>query len=343
MVDLTQEQQERIGHLRRLSRDGGPLAPGAPDATVNNPRWFVPGLGGADLVPTPERDMLHRDILEQFYDKQGRGDRAQRSIMLAGPPGAGKGTIRDQVTSEIGQQFTIVDPDEFKTLLMENAHDRGWLDDLIPDEVRQSGFTITPMEMAALVHEESSYLAQQVRDTALAAGENVVIDSVMARESAALQNARDLERHGYAIEVVSVQVPQELSQARILQRWAKDSATSLGGRWVPSEYRHDVFAGDHKAASWPDRNARTVAEQVGAVERYRRYFTTMEMAAAAQPARLTHDLRRGADGRLRGQTKPASRDPAFPSLPNPQQAPHLPSSRRPPSPEPPTRGRGRGR
>ena len=319
------------------------MAPGAPGATVNNPRWFVPGLGGSELVPTPERDMLHRDILEQFYNKRGRGDHGQWSIMLAGPPGSGKGTIRDQVISEIGQQFTIVDPDEFKTLLMEDARDRGWLDDLIPDEVRRSGFTIKPMEMAALVHEESSYLAQQVRDTALAAGENVVIDSVMAREPAALQNARDLERHGYGIEVVSVQVPQELSQARILQRWATDSAKPLGGRWVPSEYRHDVFAGDHKAASWPDRNARTVAEQVNAVERYRRYFTTMEMAAINQPARLTHDLRRGKDGRLRGQVESAGHNPAFPSLSTPQQpsgasrAPHRPSQ------DPPSRGHSRGR
>lgn len=319
------------------------MAPGAPGATVNNPSWFVPGLGGAELVPTPERAKLHRDILEQFYDKQGRGDRGQRSIMLAGPPGAGKGTIRARITQETGQRFVIADPDEFKELLIEDAARRGWLDELIPDEAREAGFTLAPMELSALVHEESSHLARRVRTAAINRGANVVVDSVMARESAALQNARDLEQHGYAIEVVSVQVPQELSQARILQRWATDSATPLGGRWVPSEYRHDVFAGDHKAASWPDRNARTVAEQVNAVERYRRYFTTMEMAATNQPARLTHDLRRGKDGRLRRQVESAGHNPAFPSLSSPQQssgaswAPHRPSQ------DPPSRGHSRGR
>ena len=150
MVDLTQEQQERIAHLRHLSRDGGPLAPGAPGATVNNPRWFVPGLGGSELVPTPERDMLHRDILEQFYNKRGRGDHGQWSIMLAGPPGAGKGTIRAHITQETGQRFVIADPDEFKELLIEDANRRGWLDELIPDEAREAGFTLAPMELSAL-------------------------------------------------------------------------------------------------------------------------------------------------------------------------------------------------
>ena len=319
------------------------MAPGAPGATVNNPRWFVPGLGGAELVPTPERAKLHRDILEQFYDKQGRSDRGQRSIMLAGPPGAGKGTIRAHITQETGQRFVIADPDEFKELLIEDANRRGWLDELIPDEAREAGFTLAPMELSALVHEESSHLARRVRTAAINQGANVVVDSVMARELPALQQARALESHGYAIEVVSVQVPQELSQARILQRWAQRSTEPLGGRWVPSEFREDVFAGDHKAVSWPDRNARTVAEQVNAVERYRRYFTTMEMAAINQPARLTHDLRRGSDGRLRKQGVTTSHDPAFPPLPDPGQAGGLPPSMWPPSSKPSARGKRRGR
>ena len=342
MVELTDHQRARAQVLRYFARDGGPLAPTAPTATTHNPAWFRPSLGRR-LRPTPERLALHDDLLEAFYTKMGHGDIGNRAIMLAGPPGAGKGTIRAHITQETGQRFAIADPDEFKELLIEDAARRGWLDELIPDEAREAGFTLAPMELSALVHEESSHLARRVRTAAINQGANVVVDSVMARELPALQQDRALESHGYAIEVVSVQVPQELSQARVLQRWAQQSTEPLGGRWVPSEFREDVFAGDHQATSWPDRNARTVAEQVNAVERYRRYFTTMEMAAAAQPARLTHDLRRGADGRLRGQTKPASRDPAFPSLPNPQQAPHLPSSRRPPSPEPPTRGRGRGR
>lgn len=263
--------------------------------------------------------------------------------MLAGPPGAGKGTIRDHIMRETGQHFTVADPDEFKTLLVKDAVEHGWLEELIPAETRCEGISLAPMELSALVHAESSVLAAKVRSAAILGGENIVVDSVMAHESAALRNARNLEQHGYVIEVVSVQVPQELSQARILQRWAQRSAEPLGGRWVPSEFREDVFAGDHHATSWPDRNARTVAEQVNAVERYRRYFTTMEMAAINQPARLTHDLRRGKDGRLRGQVESAGHNPAFPSLSTPQQpsgasrAPHRPSQ------DPPSRGHSRGR
>lgn len=342
MVELTDHQRARAQVLRHLARDGGPLAPTAPTATIHNPAWFRPSLGRR-LRPTPERLALHDDLLEAFYTKMGRGDIGERAIMLAGPPGAGKGTIRAHITQETGQRFVIADPDEFKELLIEDANRRGWLDELIPDEAREAGFTLAPMELSALVHEESSHLARRVRTAAINQGANVVVDSVMARELPALQQARALESHGYVIEVVSVQVPQELSQARILQRWAQRSTEPLGGRWVPSEFREDVFAGDHKAASWPDRNARTVAEQVNAVERYRRYFTTMEMAAINQPARLTHDLRRGKDGRLRGQVESAGHNPAFPSLSSPQQSSGASWAPYRPSQDPPSRGRGRGR
>lgn len=147
-----------------------------------------------------------------------------------------RSTIRAHITQETGQRFAIADPDEFKELLIEDAARRGWLDELIPDEAREAGFTLAPMELSALVHEESSHLARRVRTAAINQGANVVIDSVMARELPALQQARALESHGYAIEVVSVQVPQELSQARSLQRWAQQSTEPLGADGFPRSF-----------------------------------------------------------------------------------------------------------
>ena len=342
MVELTECQRARVQVLRRLARDGGPLAPTAPTATIHNPAWFRPSIGRR-LRPTPERLALHDDLVDAFYEKRGRGDIGNRAVMLAGPPGAGKGTIRARILQEAGQRFTVADPDEFKELLIEDAQRRGWLEELVPAEAREAGFVLAPMELSALVHEESSHLARLVRTVAINQGANLVIDSVMAREAPALQQAKTLESRGYGIEVLNVQVPQELSQARILQRWATDSTKPFGGRWVPSEFRQDVFSGDHEAVSWPDRNARTVAERVDAVERYRRYFTTVEMDAAGQSARLTHDLRRGSDGRLREQGVTTSHDPAFPPLPDPRQAGGLPPSMWPPSSKPSARGKRRGR
>lgn len=55
--------------------------------------------------------------MAQFYEEQGRGEVGYRAVMLAGPPGAGKGSIRQQVLQEERRRFTIVDPDEFKMLL----------------------------------------------------------------------------------------------------------------------------------------------------------------------------------------------------------------------------------
>lgn len=306
--EIPEELAPRAEVLRELSRDGGPLSPDAPGATIHSPEWFrqVPG----ELVPTRERRELHRRLLAQFYEDQGRGEQGHQAVMLAGPPGAGKGLIRDQVVAEAGQRFTVVDPDEFKVLLIRAAVEDGSIERMMPPEAAARGVELAPMELAALVHEESSYLAGVVREDAIARGENVVCDAVLSNEDKAVRLAGHLADAGYDVQVVDVEVPAEVSRQRIAQRWVEQTqASELGGRWVPSEFRESVFDAQG-ANSRCDQVARAVAEQVGEVSRYRRFFTSAEEArqVVATP-RLTQELRRDQGGHLRAVPVPSQGGP----------------------------------
>ena len=192
---------------------------------------------------------------------------------------------------------------------------------------------LAPMELAALVHEESSYLAHRFRELAIARGENVVIDGVMANEGKALGLASQLAGAGYDIRVVDVEVPAELSRERILQRWVEQTVSGgLGGRWVPSEYRESVFDSPDGTRSRSDIAARSVAERNNAVSSYERYFTTVQ--EARQPGcapYLTDRLRRDSNGQLRAEPLPAvSAQPlALSARPPVQQVPSQAGASRP--------------
>jgi predicted kinase len=81
----------------------------------------------------------------------------------------------------------------------------------------------------------------------LAEGLNVVIDSVLSKPDNAVALGRMLEAAGYRVEVNDVEVPFELSERDIAQRWRESyenavaTGEGLGGRWVPSVYAREVL------------------------------------------------------------------------------------------------------
>ncbi len=270
--------------VRELSKPGQALAPDAPTATINNPAWWVDG------EVTPARRRLHRRLLTEARAAAPDVEQKRQAIILAGPPGAGKSTVLDDLLGEHRSAYLIVDADEFKRALLHEAQADGSYDAwLMPVTVREreaAGERFYPLELAALVHEESSYLAKALRSDAIEAGDNLVIDAVLSSEAAALALGQALDAAGYDVQVIDVEVPYELSEARIRGRWehayasALEGGDSLGGRWVPSEYAREVFGGP-KGTSLPETAARILAEECPAVTRYRVFRTSMGQAQEA--------------------------------------------------------------
>lgn len=240
-------------------------------------------------MPTPMREELQEQILQDCRDRlEGDVGHDSRAIVLAGPPGAGKSRILNEVIGAPGSdqrsQWLEIDPDEIKTLLLDAATQDGSYETFIkPPAVREleaQGERFFPLDFAALVHEESSTLAKIAREEAIRTGANVVIDSVLSNPSAAVELGRTLERAGYTVEVVDVEVPYELSQTRIAQRWRGAYTQALegdpqhrhGGRWVPEDYARSVYASDGPRAL-SQESATALASSCPAVVRYRRYWT----------------------------------------------------------------------
>lgn len=272
--------------VRALSSRGQALAVGAPNASIRNPEWWRDG------EPTVSRRRTLLRLLDEVRDRFPDAQGERRALVLAGPPGAGKSTARDAVLGAQKPTYVLADADEFKRLLLREAiadgsYERWLMPDALRELERTAGEKFFPLELASLVHEESSFLATTFRNTAIAVGENIVIDSVLSDERSALALGRQLDSAGYTVSVVDVEVSYALSEQRIRSRWAQDyqaaltGADPLGGRWVPSEYARDVFDGP-RGLSKPEVVAAQLAQSCPAVMQYRVFRTTDEQVAAGE-------------------------------------------------------------
>lgn len=340
------EIQRHVDALRELSRPGEALSADAPTSSMRNPQWWI------DEEPRPSRAALHDRLILEARAAAPDVRQERRALVLAGPPGAGKGGVRANVLGERDRTYLNIDADYFKERLLAAAEADGSLDSwLKPEAVRAleaQGEKFFPLELASLVHEESSMLSKQLRDEAIAAGDNIVVDTVMGGEASTLDLGGRLAAAGYEVHVVDVEVPFQLSQQRIRSRWleAYEAALSsevgeLGGRWVPSEFARDVFDGP-EGRSKPEANARTLTELCPAVTEYRVYRTGMDQAhlPRAVPVLEVH-MRRDQPGAVLDAVAPAAGPgpaPAARQRPTAREA-SFPGPVRGPGPQPGTAAR----
>lgn len=317
--------------VRAMSRENEPLSSRGSTATVRNPRWYTP-QGQA----TPRRNALHEELVALAIARSpgttagipegaqppgenerapliGASDGRPRAVVMAGPPGAGKSTVRAQLLGAEADAWMVIDADAFKDALIDRALEDGSYDAWIkPEAVRTleaGGERFFPLEMSALLQAESGQLAQLQRNQAVAAGRDILIDTVLWNQTHARGIGAQLQAAGYAISVVDVEVPYELSMARVMARWeatyreAMAGRDERGGRWVPSEYARVVYGGPSgtRGPSLCEATARELAQTCPAVVSYRLFRAQLPRdvdpaTALAIPARLETAMIRERDG-----------------------------------------------
>jgi predicted ABC-type ATPase len=185
-------------------------------------------------VWSPERDRIHREIVNDIYAKAAHVPNNGHAIMLGGPPGAGKtSTLHDSVGVN-PSDYLVINPDDMK----EELARRG----LIPEI---PGHDLSPMERSSLVHAESMRLARMLADRAYHDHKNIIWDTTMSWRSATeshIKALRDAKYH--KIDAVVIDVSENVRRKRALERYAAgqrayENGHGYGGRYVPEKVMHD--------------------------------------------------------------------------------------------------------
>lgn len=224
----TDEFEDRRAFLASLSSPGGPLTIDAPHATINDRRYFRRIKG--EPIPTRARLRLHERILVDWRSSCTQVRRDRVSILMAGPPGAGKSTAQAHLVGKNLQSWRHLDADEFKLRLVAAAVEDGSLQQMLPEELRAAPgqpSRFYPNELCALVHMESNLLLETAVAQSLSVGENVIIDGTMAWKPWATELVTRLERERYTIHVADVEASRELATARIVHRWQQGLTAAL--------------------------------------------------------------------------------------------------------------------
>lgn len=196
--------------------------------------------GGVEVAYSPERAKIHKEIIEEMMeDARQRGvPRDGKAIISGGLPGAGKSYVLQNRLGIDMDKYVVLNPDDFKEKLIERTTVPGTEDG-----------KFGPLEMATVVHEESSDLSKMARDAFESSGYNVILDVTLGgagtpdnpdkAKNKHRQTVEGLRERGYTVSGVFVDIPHEMSKesakARYLGGWARwmNGEDAMGGRYVP--------------------------------------------------------------------------------------------------------------
>lgn len=196
-----------------------------------------------EVMWKPERDQLHREIVDELYAKAASVPNDGRSIIMGGPAGAGKTTtVRDHAGVNL-DDFLVINPDDIKEMFAERG--------LVPEIPGHP--ELSPMERSSLVHTESRRIAQMLANRAYQDRKNVIWDITLASESTAKKHVKTMRKAGYDdVSAILVDVPEQVSRERVYARYGEGvnswlDGKGLGGRFIP---RHALARQyDHKGRS----------------------------------------------------------------------------------------------
>ena len=195
----------------------------------------------------PERAKMHEEILTELMDKYKSVPSDRKVVFSAGLPGAGKTTVLTQYENLDVNNWATVSSDDFKEILAE----RGYVPEI-------EG--LTPMEASTLVHEESSYLADELLKRLGNEGKNIIYDFTCKNKDTALERIEALKKYNYQVEnmqFVFVDIPIDTAKERAKGRYRFDlnkgiendhnnqmlvdqgkpseQKKTMGGRFLPEE------------------------------------------------------------------------------------------------------------
>ena len=188
-----------------------------------------------DGKPSEARAAFHeKEIIKPAFEgKKTAAELGEKptAILTMGGPASGKGVVLGKL-HEAGldkSHFVHVDPDEVK----------GSLPEYKAQVPKDGGKTF--VGAAAQVHEESSFVAKQIRDRAIENGHHVVIDGTGGNAEKFVQMIEHLKEKGYEVQVHHPHLDVEEGVKRALAR------AERSGRHVPEPFIRQTYEAIEKA------------------------------------------------------------------------------------------------
>lgn len=205
--------------------------------------------------PTPERAAFHeREIIgPALAGKKTAKELGEKpvAILTMGGPASGKGVVLGQLEKHglDKSHFVHVDPDEVKGMIPEyqkSVPQPAYVDKdgrHVPGRggLKGDGTGPTFRGAAAQAHEESSYVAKQIRQRAIDGGHHVVIDGTGGDSKKFVGMIEDLKSRGYDVHVHYPRLDVNEGVKRAADRAEKT------GRFVPENFIRDTYASIDKA------------------------------------------------------------------------------------------------
>ena len=185
-------------------------------------------------------------IAENF--QTSRTTEKPRAVIVAGPPGAGKGRLAANAMSDAGEDGAVlVNVDDYR------VRHPNYLDLCLRND----------RTAAHRVQHDAAAWADELRDAAIAERRNLVIDGTLKSPDKAEQLCRKLKSAGYQVEVRAMAVDRQTSDAGVYLRYERDKVQSGWGRWVPEKPREEADEGLPRSVE--------ALEKSGTVDRFRVY------------------------------------------------------------------------
>ena len=180
---------------------------------------------GPDGKLTPEREALHKKIIDDALKGKIPVEGQATRTMLGGGPASGKSSVMNPDTIDDPNSVTV-DPDFFKTKLP------GY-----------SEMAKNDPGAASYYHEESSALAKRFAEVAFSENYNVIYDGTGDGSTKSVQKKIDGARaNGYRVEAKYVSIDTEEAVRRNQARYDDAVARGESPRLVPPDYVRSTHA-----------------------------------------------------------------------------------------------------
>lgn len=185
---------------------------------------------------TEERLAWQTETLDRMMEQQalfgGAPKRNREAIVMAGLPGAGKTyLLQNKLGDTLNlEDYVVVNADDIKHEIIRSGS---------PPQVSD----LEGLELASLVHEESSDMAKRWERSLVVEGYNIALDITAANQAKTSRKIRELIDQGYTVHVVHADISIDESLASTLRRAGEGSATpGKLGRPVPPAFIRSMAA-----------------------------------------------------------------------------------------------------